>query len=359
MSEPKENLRILELYSGIGGMHYAAKLAELPYEVVLSLDINTSANTIYRFNFPGTNQQSRNIESLSIKEVRKLKPDVIMMSPPCQPFTRVGNKLDVKDPRCSSFLHLVEILPHLESVSYILMENVVGFESSEMRKLFLESLKMGKFFFREFLLTPESLGIPNSRTRYYLLARKSGDFSLGSTTEIITEIPNCNCDSQLETHYCTKCNNLRLAPSRKPERAILQSYLENTIEDDIEDYLLAEKTLSKYGQILDIRQMSDNSSCCFTKAYSHYAEGTGSVLQHNSSESLDKQFSKFKEDSDISHLKILQLRYFTPCEVANLMGFPPDFKFPDGISNRTKYRVLGNSLNIVVVSNLFRLLTST
>ena len=31
----------------------------------------------------------------------------------------------------------------------------------------------------------------------------------------------------------------------------------------------------------DILVPSDRRSCCFTKAYAHYAEGTGSVLQTN------------------------------------------------------------------------------
>ena len=153
----------------------------------MSVDINTSANEVYRFNFPGTNQKARNIESLTSNELNKLKPDVIMMSPPCQPFTRVGRKLDVSDPRCASFLHLVDILSQLETVAYILMENVLGFETSEMRDLFVKALKHSNFHFREFLLSPESVDIPNSRTRYFLLARKT-DFCFGSEDVIVSSL---------------------------------------------------------------------------------------------------------------------------------------------------------------------------
>lgn len=207
-------LRILELYSGIGGMHYSADrkpcvnskfsahvvhtficlyifiyiVAEVGAEVVFSVDINTAANEVYQHNFPHTNQQSRNIESLTAKEINKLKPNIIMMSPPCQPFTRVGLKLDVEDSRCSSFLHLLEVLPNLETVSLILMENVVGFEKSEMRNAFIKTLKNCAFYIREFILSPESLNIPNSRNRYYLLARKSGDFLFGSEEVIVCKL---------------------------------------------------------------------------------------------------------------------------------------------------------------------------
>lgn len=125
---------------------------------------------------------------MSAKEINKLRPDVIMMSPPCQPFTRVGLKLDVEDSRCSSFLHLLDILPHLETVSFILMENVVGFETSEMRNAFTKALKNCDFYFREFILSPESIKIPNSRSRYYLLAKKCTNFSFGSENDIVITI---------------------------------------------------------------------------------------------------------------------------------------------------------------------------
>ena len=161
-------------------------VADVGAEVVFSVDINTAANAVYQYNFPKTNQQSRNIDSLSAKEINKLKPDIIMMSPPCQPFTRVGLKLDVEDPRCSSFLHLLNVLPDLETVSLVLMENVVGFETSEMRNAFTKTLKNCSYYFREFILSPESLNFPNSRNRYYLLARKSRDFPFGSENAIVS-----------------------------------------------------------------------------------------------------------------------------------------------------------------------------
>ena len=162
------------------------QVGNVPSRVVLSLDINTSANAVYRHNWPLVNLQSRNIESLTCEEVNQLGIDVIMMSPPCQPFTRVGLKLDTKDERCRSFLRLVDISRGFSTVRYVLMENVVGFETSEMRRLFVESLKRDGFYYREFLMSPESIGVPNSRNRYYLLARKDRDFPFGSEDEIVS-----------------------------------------------------------------------------------------------------------------------------------------------------------------------------
>jgi len=53
-------------------------------------------------------------------------------------------------------------------------------------------------------------------------------------------------------------------------------------------------------------------------------------------------------------LKELGLRYFSPQEVARLLGFPPTFTFPPSVGRRQQYKCLGNSLSVSVVSLLIR-----
>ena len=59
-------------------------------------------------------------------------------------------------------------------------------------------------------------------------------------------------------------------------------------------------------------------------------------------------------------LRELRLRYFTPDEVARLMGFDNSFSLPpDFRDNKLHcYRVLGNSLNVKVVAFLADILFS-
>lgn len=94
------------------------------------------------------------------------------MSPPCQPFTRNGNYLDDNDPRTKSFLYVLYILKDLVNIENILLENVKGFECSTVRNLFIDKLKECEFDYQEFLLCPSQFGVPNSRLRYYCIARK-------------------------------------------------------------------------------------------------------------------------------------------------------------------------------------------
>lgn len=40
-----------------------------------------------------------------------MKLNLLTMSPPCQPFSRLGLKRDLNDNRCDSFRHLMKQLP--------------------------------------------------------------------------------------------------------------------------------------------------------------------------------------------------------------------------------------------------------
>ena len=91
-------LRVLELFSGVGGMHSACDVVsdviETEMSVIGAVDINTVSNEVYRHNHPSTPCLQRNITGLTPDYLRSLSPDLILMSPPCQPHTRQGKQLD-------------------------------------------------------------------------------------------------------------------------------------------------------------------------------------------------------------------------------------------------------------------------
>ena len=52
----------------------------------------------------------------------------------------------------------------------------------------------------------------------------------------------------------------------------------------------------------------------------------------------------------------LELRYFSPREVARLHSFPEDFSFPDHVTLRQQYALLGNSVSALVIGDLLKYL---
>lgn len=124
----------------------------------------------------------------------------------------------------------------------------------------------------------------------------------------------------------------------------------------MEDYKLSDSVLAKYAKTLDICYPHSKRSCCFTKAYGRYVQGTGSVFCEKSERDVNIAFNQENTEEQLRLIKALNLRFFTPLEVCRLMSFPQYFCFPSTLSERTKYKLLGNSINVKVVSELIKLL---
>jgi tRNA (cytosine38-C5)-methyltransferase len=148
--------------------------------ILAAIDINENANATYEHNFPESKCLNNNIQKLRIKDFQDV--NCILMSPPCQPFTRNGNFKDVEDRRSDAFQNVCAIISEnkLPQLSFILMENVMGFEKSQMRNVYIETLKTAGFFFQEFIISPTQIGVSNTRHRYYCIARKSEPFAFAS-----------------------------------------------------------------------------------------------------------------------------------------------------------------------------------
>ncbi|KAF9581860.1 tRNA (cytosine-5-)-methyltransferase [Lunasporangiospora selenospora] len=393
------HFRILEFYSGIGGMHYAFQGSGHQGEIVKAFDINTTANQVYAHNH-GKDRLGQ--------------------------YTRTGNQEGSKDTRAKSFLHLMNLLPQLQekdsAPDYILLENVKGFEESDSRDLLVETLTKTGYEYQEMLITPLQIEIPNSRMRYYCLARRTekvGSFARPVTGTLIGYIPSDKDDetdfvdgrkqgdlSGLSTSAAAKKRRTSLTTStvtkedtdedrkrvenEKPDEetiladpmlalkiAPLEGYLEfqDATDERMRRYAIPEKTLLKYGRLFDIVKTSTRRSCCFTKGYYHFVESTGSILQMENdldtaavfveAEALKAKETTTEEEAETNNakaLKLLQtlnLRYFTENEVARLMGFPVvegQFSFPEATTLKQRYRVLGNSINVKVVSRLVKYL---
>ncbi|KAF7708667.1 tRNA (cytosine(38)-C(5))-methyltransferase [Silurus meridionalis] len=322
---------------------------------------------------------------MTLSDFNKLDFDMILMSPPCQPFTRIGLQGDVNDPRTKSFLYILDILPRLNKTPrFILLENVKGFETSSARNALIKTLQDCRYNFQEFMISPTCLGIPNSRLRYFLIAKDNQDsFSFPKTSEILDGFPKSETSSATDNpmipdSHCSgairedeaiiykmeTAQELERKRTQDNEQTVkrLEGFLQKDEQGtDMDSYLLPPKILLRYALLMDIVNPNCRRSVCFTKGYGHYVEGTGSVLQSCTDvelESIFKSLDMLSEEDKLQQLSRLKLRYFTPREIANLMGFPPDFSFPSNISMKQQYRVLGNSLNVHVVAKLISLMVS-
>ncbi|KAJ3109661.1 DNA helicase mcm9 [Phlyctochytrium planicorne] len=307
--KPIPPIRVAEFYSGIGGLHQGLLLAlphlppsfsSRPVEVQ-PFDINPHANTIYHLNH-GIHPSTIDITNLTSRDLEELDArDLWLLSPPCQPYTRNGVRKGSMDGRAKSFCGMLESVEGMKEdlrPLRILVENVLGFESSDTFQKLTETLTACSYTYQGFVLNPLDLGIPNSRPRFFLLAKHpSLKFAEPDATSSITN-PASTLFEALKTHSHSDAfgspddffhflNEGTGKPARKP----IEAFLEEGVDDAL---LVDEEMLWKGGKMLDVVTGGDNRSCCFTKSYGSYARGTGSVLKMAGDEEILKAAEKVK-----------------------------------------------------------------
>ncbi|XP_010519930.1 PREDICTED: DNA (cytosine-5)-methyltransferase [Tarenaya hassleriana] len=371
--------RVLEFYSGIGGMRYSLTAAGVAADVIDAFDINDVANDVYQHNFAHRPYQG-NIQSLTAADLDRYKADAWLLSPPCQPYTRQGLQKHSGDARAFSFIKILELIQHSSRPPLMLfVENVVGFETSDTHMEMVETLTKSGYALQEFILSPLQFCVPYSRPRYFCLAkRKPLSFRcelynsqllwspgplLGHDDEAVV-----NEQSQSEEgwekllQYCEPIENF-LEFKSSAVQGDMEPSSPNTsndfpkdynreeneaVPDFVQQYLVPLSLVERWGSAMDIVYPDSKRCCCFTKSYYRYVKGTGSLLATVQPKIKGK-----------TSMKEQRLRYFTPREVANLHSFPEDFEFPKQISLRQRYALLGNSLSVAVVAPLLRYLFSS
>jgi len=358
-------------------LHLSLQRSRVPGTIVRAFDWDQAACQVYAANYGSEIVKKIDISTLSVDDLAALRADLWLLSPSCQPYT-VINPLakGSADPRAESFLHIIEkVLPKLVSARqhprYLLVENVAGFENSSTRQLLLSTLRSLGYTTIELLLTPLQFAIPNSRMRYYMLAKaKPLSFSC----------PCVPCDDNIwryiPGHICGDggkwVDPRSLNDPDTTSTDELYGYLDANVHLELpHPHAIPDRVLVKWGRLFDIVLPSSRRSCCFTRGYTQLVERAGSILQMNEVLDASIVFDTFsqalsKGNANAAHiLDPLRLRYFSPSELLRLLHFdaPSEgshmsinvqqpFLWPEGVSMKTKYRLIGNSVNVKVVTAL-------
>jgi len=279
-------MRVLELFSGLGGWRYALRDRG---EVVAAYDVSEAANATYALNH-GHDPRARELATVPLKELAELGADTWLLSPPCQPFCRMGNHQGLADSRSRAFRHLMDLFRE-SPPDQLVLENVVGFLSSDAHALLSERVQAHGMYVLELQACSSHFGLPNQRPRVFIVA------------------------------------------SRKPLKALpwpdlparpLADFLD-AVED--EELYLRTEAHTRHHQGLDLVTTADRRSACFIGGYGRRFVGSGSFLKTERG-----------------------VRRFSASEVARLLGLPDGFRFPARLSLEARYRLLGNGLSIPVAA---------
>ncbi len=287
-------MRLLELYAGIGGVAQALGDAG----IVGAVDIDQKARRIYELNFKA-DYHTLELESVTRSCLEKFEADVWWMSPPCRPFTVRGRRGDLLDMRTKSLLHLAKLSCQVQP-EWIIVENVPGFETSQTLKMIQREWEVAGYHTCWRFLCPSEMGWPNLRKRVFVIAGRSA--------------------------------RIRWQPLPRYDLAIRDVTMESVTVDERRELDIVRRLPSETRDIelmkLDRVDLKNSASraACFASSYGKKRVGSGSVV--------------VDEDG---------VRFFSPWEVARILGFPKEFRMDEKLDNRSLWRLLGNSLSLACV----------
>jgi tRNA (cytosine38-C5)-methyltransferase len=228
----------------------------------------------------------------------------------------------------------------------------VGFESSGIRRDLHRVLTRRGYHMRELWVSPAQLGIPNQRTRYFLLASRCGALSGEPPAALAPMLLSpATLDDACDAGTPLAAPRGEVDADVQGCCAPLSDYLLPPCETPPEGTAIGDHILERYGASMDLVGRHSRRSCCFTKNYTRFIKGTGSIV----CEAMPMSGS-FPQEKTLDELRPLRLRFFAAREVANLHGFPPEFAFPATVGQKKQMELLGNSLSVQVLETLLRYL---
>lgn len=303
-------LKVASLFAGIGGICYGFQQAGA--QIIWANEIDKDACKTYRNNFGDdylVEGDIKLVDPINIPDI-----DILNAGFPCQAFSVAGYRKGFEDERGNLFFEIERILK-AKKPRAILLENVKNLEGHDNGNTFAvikNCLKeLGYHIHHKVLNTMEYGNTPQHRERIYIVGFLSEeDFN---KFEFPQPIP-----------LTKTIHNIIDVKDKKP----LSFYYENS-----KYYDELKKTMTNPNTVYQWRRIycrENKSNVCPTLTANM---GTGG---HNVPLIIDNY----------------GFRKLTPEECVGFQGFPEEFKFPNDISNASKYKQAGNSVSVPVVKRI-------
>ncbi len=302
-------MKIGSLFAGIGGVDLG--FIQAGFEVAWANEIDPDACKTYRHNFPDTKLIEGDIRNLDATLLEKV--DVLTAGFPCQSFSVCGNQKGFKDSRGNLFFEIMRIADDLQP-PVIFLENVANLTEHDNGRTFNvihHELASRDYFIRYLIADACDYGIPQHRTRTYIVAFKSK----------------------------AACDKFKFPEKCKLEKRIFD-IIDRTQKADEEYYL--SKNSVEYKKLN--AAMNDSEQIYRFSDYGIQASKDGISFTLKANMGTWKNRVPYIRDD-------FGIRTTTPMECLALQGFPKTFKFHN-ILQKSMYKQAGNSVAVVLISKI-------
>jgi DNA (cytosine-5)-methyltransferase 1 len=319
-------IRVLDLFSGIGGFHLGLTRAGFEVESYFS-EIDKYAIDVYSNNFKDATYVG------SVTDVRGAdltRIDAITFGSPCQDFSLTGKRKGLGGDRSSLIGEAIRLISECRP-RFFIWENVKGTFSSNDGADFwaiIQAFTNIGGYRLEWQLLNTKWFLPQNRERIYLVGY-IGDGSRGQVFPI----------GETAKHSWDIVSVIQINNSK--ESGEKQPYQQNRIYDangispallrDKSDLIIKTKDFSIYDGYNN--QIKDEQI-------------TGTITQHCSRDGLTNRLKVIREN---------KIRRLTPKECERLQGFPDNwtkFGTEGEISDSQRYKMCGNAVTVDVVKEV-------
>ncbi len=222
-------LKFIDLFSGLGGFHVA--LNELGHECVFASEINPDLRNLYLKNHGLA--CAGDINKISLDQIPN--HNIICAGFPCQPFSKAGKQYGLNDPLNGSFFDKILEIADFHKSEFLFLENVPNLKSHDNGDTlkYMKGRLAENYHFSDEIISPHYLGIPQNRSRIYIVCRRKefGDLSYFKFPSKI-DAPNISIHQIIE-------NDPQEYTALKPETVnklnIWQEFIDN-LEEDIPSF---------------------------------------------------------------------------------------------------------------------------
>lgn len=165
---PQKPIKVVSLFSGIGGFEAALAKAKLVGQVVFASEIDARASKSYAANFSDVELVG---DITKISEQSMPDHDLLVGGFPCQSFSIAGRRNGFDDTRGTLFFDIARILTH-KRPRYVLLENVknlISHDNSNTIRVILETLNSIGYTIDFTVINSKESGLPQSRERTYIV----------------------------------------------------------------------------------------------------------------------------------------------------------------------------------------------
>ncbi|REC50636.1 MULTISPECIES: DNA cytosine methyltransferase [Chryseobacterium] len=160
-------MKFIDLFAGLGGFHKS--LHELGHECVFASELNEELRQLYKINH--SIECHGDINKVDVEKIPV--HDILCAGFPCQPFSKAGAQLGLEDPKNGNLFYKIMEILNFHKPRYIFLENVSnlkGHDHGNTWKVINDELSK-LYDVKEATLSPHHFGIPQHRSRIYIVGK--------------------------------------------------------------------------------------------------------------------------------------------------------------------------------------------